>query len=358
MALRSQIKKGIACLTTIFMITTPTFAATLTDTTTKPLSLEYAVEMGINMDDVLPSYTRKVEYYKAGKTDIPDLANYSYQQANVYIEQYNTSKVYRKDVVRKNVVDSYQNIILLEQKIALGKTQIALQEKTIKQSAIKLKNGMCDQLTYDKQVQTLSDLKKQQEKNINDLAMSKTSFLKLTNLNLDKYTYEPDFTYEEFKLKDTPTAYASGMANELTKYQKKLAELSDEHFWDTIYNAGPGGTAPTYATYTQKKIDVENALAIVDSNYKSYKEAIESLYTTATNSLKDVEIKKAAYEAAQVDLKPLEIKHKAGYISDFDYEQQVASIESKRLEYLSAVYTYNSNKFTLEHPWTLSMFAY
>ena len=217
---------------------------------------------------------------------------------------------------------------------------------------------MCDQLTYDKQLQALEDLKIQQEKNIKDLDTAKSDFLRLTNLNLNAYICEPDYTYEELKITESPIAYASGMAGELIKYQKRLAELADTNFWDTIYNAGPDGTGPTYSTYLKQKVNVADALDLVDSNYKSYKSTIENQFTATINSFNDIATKKATYESAQTDLKALEIKHKAGYVSDFDYEKQLLNIETKKFEYLSAVYKYNMNKFQLEHPWSMFMLAY
>lgn len=356
MALRMTLKKGLACLATLFLITTPVLAQTIPQT--KPLSIDYAIEMGINMDTKLPEYSRKVQLYDALKGDYDNIAAYQYQQYNIYIDQYETSKIYRKDVIAKNVLESYQNIILLQEKINLCTSQIALEEKVSKQYAIKLKNGMCDQLAYDKQIQALQDLKDQKEKYEKTLTNSKAAFLKLTNLNLDNYTYEPDYTYEEFNLNATANSYASGMATELIKYQKSLAELSDSHFWDTIYNAGPNGTGPNYSTYVQQKINVADALAIVDSNYTLYRSAIESQYTTASTNLNDISIAKAAYEQAQTDLKPLEIKYRSGYISSLDYEQQLVNTATKKVEYLSAIYTYNINKFELEHPWSMEIFSY
>lgn len=356
MALRTTFKKGLACLTTLFLIANPVLAQTTPQT--KPLNIDYAIEMGINMDTKLPEYTRNIQKYEALKSDPISISSLEYQQYLVYIDQYETAKKYRKDTVAADVLESYQNYILLQQNIALCTSQISLQEKILKQYAIKLKNGMCDQLTYDKQAQTLQDLKEQQDTNQKNLASLKASFLRLTNLNLDTYTLEPDYTYEAFDLGKTSTAYATGVASELIKYQKRLAELSDSHFWDSIYTSGPDGTAPNYSTYVTGKLNVADALALVDSNYTNYKALIENQYTKTSTDLNDITVKKAAYEAAQADLKPLEIKYKAGYVSALDYETQLVTVESKRIQYLSSIYSYNVNKFLLEHPWSMASFAY
>ena len=356
MNLKSSIKKGIACFTTIFMVTCPLYAKTTSSLPT--LTLEKCVEMGINMDTVLPEYTRKIELYTAKKGDYQNLASLEYQQAKTYIEQYETAKTYRKDVIYSTVLDSYQNLILLQEKINLGVKQIELQEKLLNQYSIKFKNGLCDKLTYENQVQELSNLKEEQEKNIKSFENLKASFLKLTNIDVNSYTLVPDYSYEEFDLKESISAYSSRIATELTKYQKNLAELSDTYFWDSIFTSGVGGSNPNYSTYIEGKINVADALAKVDTSYKNYKLSIENLYTTASNSLIDVNLKKAAYQTAQDNLKPLKLKYDTGYISEADYEQQTMACEQARLAYLSSIYNYNVNSYIIMHPWAYSAFSY
>lgn len=355
MQLNLFIKKGALYLTALLIMTTPTYGQS---DPLPVLTLEQATQKAISMDINISHYNQQIEVTKAKKEDIANLASLQYQTYATQINQSLAAKDYRKDVVAKNVMTTYQNIILLQENINILKKSITLQERLLKAYTIQLDYKMCDQLTYDKQAQRLTDLKMQLEKTQYSLNQLKTEFSRLTYLDIDRYTLTPDYTYEPLVMEDSITTYASRMATELTRYQKQLAELSNTYFWDTYATAGIGGTAPTYATYFEGKVNVAQGLDNVETLYKNYKGAIESQYFTTSSQFNDLKIKETAYNTAKKDLKPLEIKYELGYVSELTYLQQLANIDAANIDYLTAVSNYRLAVFQLENPWTLPCFNF
>lgn len=352
------IKKNIAAsLVIACSLFTPMYAADAKEALPE-LDLKYAIEMGIGMDDMIPQYARNITVYEANKEDTRNTGSQMYQNYQISANEAETKIAYRKDIITKSVLNSYYGIINTQEAIKLNESSIALQEKLLKQNKIRLDKGMYSQFNYDKDTQALADLKEQGKQYEKDLANLKSQFLKMTNINVDKYTMTPNYTYNEFDLEKPINAYASSAAGELVKYQKQLAEVSESFFWDTIYQSGPGGGGPTYSTYITKKVEVQNKLDNVETAYKNYKQVIESKYIQVEKELSDLTTKLAAYEYAEKALKPLEIKYKAGYVSAMELERQQLDVESKKFEYLRAVETYNVHKFQIEHPWSIDELAF
>lgn len=326
---------------------------------TKPvLELQKAIDMAIGKDDTLGQYSRNITVYKEQKESMKDISSLGYSTKQIDIDSTEQKKSFRKDVLTKDVTDAYQNMVLLEKNIALLEKKISLGEKQVKQAQIKKDKGYCDELTYEKVVQELENTKvnkSQTEKNLED---AKKSFLQLTNLNVDHYTLEMDETYTPFVLEKSISEYASGMATTLVKYNDKKVQLTEDNFWETIYKSGPEGGGPTYDTYLEKKASVETSKEEVKSAYDMYKLMIETKYTALNAQLDTVKNKMDSYKTSEKDMKVIEIKYNAGYVSAIDYETQKVQLEALELAYLQEVFTYNQLKEQVEKPWTMSGYAF
>lgn len=324
----------------------------------KVLEIEEAVSRAISRDDTLAQYSRSIEVYEEQKKAVRDLSSAIYNEKSLLISETEQNKQYRKDVIRRQVTEQYQNIILLQKNSELLNGQIALSEKQVKQAEIKKKKGFFDELTYEKTVQeleTIKTTKKQTEKNLED---AKKSFLKLTNLNLEQYILKVDDTYVPFVLEGNINSYASKMATKLAKYTQERVQLNEESFWERISTAGVGGTAPTYDVYLEQKAALQNAKENASSIYDTYKLLIETKYTALNGQLDTVKAKEEAYHTSVKEMIALDIKYKAGYISTLNYETQKFNLEAKALEYLKEIYKYNSMKVEIEQPWIMNEYRF
>lgn len=356
MKLNKGIKKALLFLTVTSLLTTSVLAAPVTEK--KELDLAYAITMAIGKDETLGEYSRNIEVYKEQKLTADNLSSSMYTSKVIDIAETERKKQYRKDVIAKEVTEQYQNIVLLQRNIELLKEQISLNENQVKQVTIKKEKGFCDELTYEQTVQSLEEAKvkkEQAEKNLDD---AKKSFLKLTNLNLDKYTLKVDDTYKPFILDKGISSYASGMASELVKYADEKVKLSEDSFWENIYQSGPDGTGPTYAAYLEEKTKVENSKVNAKTMYDKYRLLIETKYTILSAQLNTINTKANEYKNSVKEMKALEIKYKAGYISTLDYETQKVALDAKQVDYLNEVYKYNILKMQFEKPWTMSEYSF
>ncbi len=356
MKLNKGIKKALLLLSVTSLITTSVLAAPVTEK--KELDLEHAIGMAISKDDTLAQYSRSIEVYKEQKKVTSDLSSAVYNEKAILLNEAERKKQYRKDVITKDVTNQYQDIVLLQKNIELLKEQISLNEKQVKQASIKKEKGFCDDLTYEKAVLTLETAKTRKEQAEKNLEDAKKSFLKLTNLNLDRYILKVDDTYEPFIIEESIASYASTMATELVKYTEQRIQLSEENFWENISTAGNGGTAPTYDVYLEQKSNLQNSKENVKSMYDSYRLLIETKYTVLNAQLDTINTKANEYKNSVKEMKALEIKYKAGYISTLDYETQKVALDTKQVDYLNEVYKYNILKMQFEKPWTMSEYSF
>lgn len=339
----------------ISLAITPLWAA---ETTKSVLEVQKAIDMAIGKDDKIGQYSRNIEVYKEQQTGTSDISTLNYNTKKVDIEENEQKKVYRKDVLAKDVIDAYQNMVLLQKNINLLEEQVSLNEKQVKQIEIKKEKGYSDELTYEKTVQTLENTKVSLEQASKNLVDAKKSFLQLTNLSVDNYTLELDAKYEPLILDKDITAYATGMATQLVKYENQKVQLNEENFWDTIYQSGPEGGGPTYATYLEQKANMQNAKDSAKSAYDNYKLLIQTKYTTLSAQQDTIQTKMNDYNTALKDMRVLEIKYKAGYVSAIEYETQKVQLDTLEVEYLKAVFNYNSLKEEIEKPWTMKEYAF
>lgn len=349
------VKKAVVVMASMSLLVNPTWAAE----EEKPvLELQKAIDMAISKDDTLGQYSRNITVYEEQKESMKDVSSVGYSSKKIDIEETEQKKAFRKDVIARDVTVGYENMVLLEKNIELLDKQISLGEKQVKQAQIKKEKGYCDELTYEKTVQELENTKvskAQAEKNLED---AKKSFLQLTNLNVDKYTLVADETYTPLTLEKSINEYASGMATTLTKYDTEQAQLNEEHFWDTIYKSGEGGTGPTYVTYLEQKANVQTTKENVKSAYDAYKLLIETRYTALNTQLDVVKNKMDNYKTSEKDMKVAEIKYNAGYVSAIDYETQKVQLAALEVDYLEQVFKYNQLKAQIEKPWTMSEYAF
>ncbi len=324
-----------------------------TETQKPVLELQKAIDMAISKDDTLGQYSRSLEVYKEEKRSLMDVSSAQYNSKKISVDETEQKKIYRKDVIAKDVTDAYGDMVLLEKNMALLEEQISLGEKQVKQVAIKKEKGYSDALTYEKAIQELDNTKLKLEQVSRNLEDSKKNFLQLTNLNINNYTLKLSADYEPLVLEKDITAYATGMASQLVKYVNQKADLDEESFWDNIYQSGPEGGGPTYSDYLKKKVEVQDAKDNAKSTYDNYKLLIETKYTTLTTQLDTVKAKMNDYNTMLKDMRVLEIKYKAGYVSAIDYEAKKVELDSLEVAYLEQVFAYNSLKNEIEKPWTM-----
>lgn len=355
MKLKHMMQKVIVVMASMAILVSPTWAAE----EAKPvLELQKAIDMAIGKDDTLGQYSRNITVYEEQKESMKDVSSVGYSSKKIDIEETEQKKIFRKDVIARDVTVGYENMVLLEKNIELLDKKISLGEKQVKQAQIKKEKGYCDELTYEKTLQELENTKTskaQAEKNLED---AKKSFLKLTNLNVDKYTLVADETYTPLVLEKSISEYASGMATTLVKYADQKAQLNEENFWDKIYSSGEGGTGPTYATYLEQKSNVQTTKENVKSAYDTYKLLIETKYTALNTQLDVVKNKMDNYKTSEKDMKVTEIKYNAGYVSAIDYETQKVQLDALEVDYLEQVFRYNQLKAQMEKPWTMSEYSF
>lgn len=350
MKLGRMVKGTTVLMTSMALLATPAWA----EQESKPvLEMQKAIDMAVGKDDTLGQYNRDIEVYKEQTEEMRDISSFRYSSKQIDVRETEQKKEFRKDIIANEVENDYNNMVLLGKKIELLEEQINLGEKQVKQAKIKKDRGYCDTLTYEKIVQEVENKKVSKEQLQKNLEDAKKSFLKLTNLDVDKYVLVADETYTPFVLEKSLSAYSSEMANELTKYADQKATLNVDNFWDTIYQSGTGGTGPTYTQYLEGKANVQTAKEQVEASYDNYKLLIETKYTALSTQLDAVKNKKDNYNTNVKDMKVAEIKYKAGYLSAIDYETQKVKLDALQVEYLEEVFRYNELKAQVEKPWIM-----
>ncbi|ADZ84634.1 TolC family protein [Cellulosilyticum lentocellum] len=356
MKLNKGIKKALLLLSVTSLITTSVLAAPVTEK--KELDLDYAITMAISKDETLGEYARNTAVYTEQKKSIENIGSVEYSSKKIAIEELNQKKQFQKDRITKEVTEQYQNIVLLQRNIELLKKQINLNENQVKQVTIKKEKGFCDELTYEQAVQSLEESKVKKEQTEKNLGDAKKSFLNLTNINTDNYILKEENTYEPFVLDQSINSYATAMATKLLKYENEKVNLSEDDFKENIYKSGVGGTGPKYSDYLEQKINVENSKVKLQTSYDKYRLLIETQYTVLSAQLDSINTKANEYKNSVKEMKALEIKYKAGYISTLDYETQKVALDAKQVDYLNEVYKYNILKMQFEKPWTMSEYSF
>ena len=157
MKIGKGMKKGLAILTIISSMSTALLAAPVQEK--KVLDVEYAINMAISKDTSLAAWSRNISASTAQKEEQADIASLTYQTTALSITEMEQKKIFKKDAIAKQVTDQVNNMILLEKNIELLQYQIDLNNKQVKQAAIKQEKGYTDELSYEKAVQTLEKSK-------------------------------------------------------------------------------------------------------------------------------------------------------------------------------------------------------
>lgn len=102
------LKRSIVIALIAILAVTPVWA----DTTEKPiLEIQNAVDRAISRDNTLAKYNRDIAVYKEEKQTIDDVGSYNYTDLTISIDETEQNLIFRKDIIEKDVTDTYQNIV-------------------------------------------------------------------------------------------------------------------------------------------------------------------------------------------------------------------------------------------------------
>lgn len=341
------LKRSLPVLMAVMLTGSTLFGAA----TSKPavLSLDYAITCGLAKDNTVSTYNKQIDYYQRVKDFTGDLASDTYKNAKLSKEQMERDKEYVKDKVAYNIENLYYNILLTQKSQDVLKVQISLQEKTIKQNEIKLKQGYLSQLDYDTSVATLEQYNNAYQKTVDGLENMRITFKDTTGIDISKYVLEEDYTYEPFSYEGYSSieSYIDTQLDEYNKFAERQIDLLEN---SSAYD-DDGKTGNYYVLKTKKEYDVASAELGNENLRKAQKSTLLTQYNTLLSTEKDMANLKNTIELGEQQLNKAEIQYNAGYLSLMDYERQQFSQLNNEYNQLSNIINYNLGKTVLEKPW-------
>ena len=342
------LKRSLPILMALMVSSSTILAATAEP---KILSLDYAISCGLAKDNTVSTYFKGTEYYQRVKDYTNDLASDGYKSARLAKEQMERDMEYVKDKVGYKVENLYYNILLTQKSQDVLKVQISLQEKTLKQNEIKLKQGYLSQLDYDTSAAALEEYKNNYKKTEDALEQLRINLKELTGIDVSKYALEEDYSYVPFSYEGYSSieSYIDTQLDEYNKFAERQVKLTES---SSAYD-DDGRSGNYYVLKTKKDYDIATAELANESTRKGQKSTLLTQYNTLLSTEKDMANLKSTIELGEQKLNKAEIQYNAGYLSLMDYEMQQFSQLSNEYNQLKNVINYNLGKMALEKPWVL-----
>ena len=348
-----SIRKSIIKLLKIGIMSILVISSTMTsanDNEKKILTLEKAIEGGINMEDKGSVFSKQIVAYNEQLKMIQNISDVQYYSTKYSRDEAEQQKKLIKDVVEYNVTVLYDTIIMLQKQIHLDKINIDLKQKELKQVEIKSKNGQLSQIDLSLKKNELDKAKSQQIQDELTLENYKTQFLNLTNINIDNYDgLEENLKYEALE-------YTNGVGGLITKnvdYYMKNAENFLAYKKDNIIGLAQAQTitGPSLDVVYNIEAQVAESEYNIEQKKKSMIEGLRNCATELEKLQEKFKIESDSITSEKIKADAIRIKYEKGYISELEMKQVEQSILTLEMAYEQDIYTYKHQKMILEKPW-------
>lgn len=311
------------------------------------LKLETVVKSAVNTDGTLEVYEKQLLAAKERSLNTFNMPVTTYTSNNLTKEDYEQTIKYRKDAIAYEVTKLYNDIVILQKKIAFYPTQLEMEERNFKQAQIKYNNGMLSKLDYELAQSKLENQKNSLVDLEAKLEESRVAFQNLTNYNVKNYTLEANEEVEFYTYKGNVQRYFEESTDQMLKYKKEMAQLEDDNvFYDMV--AKEDYSTSTY--YTGKANTASN-LNNIEVTKQQRISALNTAYANLLSTEKSIKETEVTIADMEKSLGSLKIQYEKGVVSELVVKKQEQEIESLKLSLLEAKANYRSLVEVIKKPW-------
>ena len=362
-----------------------------TENTLKVLTLDKAIEAGINNDDQMKILSSNLNYYKDLQDYYDEADNDTGEDQNdVNIDSTKQSKEFRKDAVEYEITNLYNSIVLAEKQVEYQREIVNNEETKTGNMKLKYNKGLIDSVSMSKQEASLKTEKDTLQAKINSLNDLKEQLKLATGINVNNYTFDDRLNYEKLKLDGDLESYIDDKISIITKYDRELADLLEDAVDDMkdddlddlempdkdkfynipktdsdgnvigydlneeAYNTAKNGALAAYKGYLEAKKGSESASAGVNIKEKTYKNMLRSNYSNILAMEDGIDQLITNIEIANKSLANTKLQYQLGLMTTNDYNTAATGYRQLDISLRQTLNQYYQLKTVFEKPWAAS----
>ena len=357
----------------------------------KILTLEKAIEAGLNNDDQMKILSSKSNYYKDLQDYYDEADNENGEDQNdVNINSTKQSKEFRKDGVEYEITNLYNSIVLAEKQVEYQREIVNNEETKTSNMKLKYNKGLIDSVSMSKQEASLKTEKDTLQAKINSLNDLKEKLKLATGINVNNYTFDDRLNYEKLKLDGDLESYIDDKISIITKYDRELADLLEDavddmkdddlddlempdkdkfynipktdsegnvignDFNTTEYNTARDNVLSAYKGYLDAKKGSESASAGVNIKEKTYKNMLRSNYSNILAMEDGIDQLITNIDIANKSLANTKLQYQLGLMTTNDYNTAATGYRQLDISLRQTLNQYYQLKIVFEKPWAVS----
>ena len=357
----------------------------------KILTLDKAIEAGLNNDDQMKILSSNLNYYKDLQDYYDEADNDNGEDQNdVNIDSAKQSKEFRKDAVEYEITNLYNSIVLAEKQVEYQREIVNNEETKTSNMKLKYNKGLIDSVSMSKQEASLKTEKDTLQAKINSLNDLKEKLKLATGINVNNYTFDDRLNYEKLKLDGDLESYIDDKISIITKYDRELADLLEDavddmkdddlddlempdkdkfynipktdsegnvignDFNTTEYNTAKNGALAAYKGYLEAKKGSESASAGVNIKEKTYKNMLRSNYSNILAMEDGIDQLITNIDIANKSLANTKLQYQLGLMTTNDYNTAATGYRQLDISLRQTLNQYYQLKIVFEKPWAVS----
>ena len=357
----------------------------------KILTLDKAIEAGLNNDDQMKILSSNLNYYKDLQDYYDEADNDNGEDQNdVNIDSAKQSKEFRKDAVEYEITNLYNSIVLAEKQVEYQREIVNNEGTKTNNMKLKYNKGLIDSVSMSKQEASLKTEKDTLQAKINSLNDLKEKLKLATGINVNNYTFDDRLNYEKLKLDGNLESYIDDKISIITKYDRELADLLEDAVDDMkdddlddlempdkdkfynipktdsdgnvigydlneeAYNTAKNGALAAYKGYLEAKKGSESASAGVNIKEKTYKNMLRSNYSNILAMEDGIDQLITNIDIANKSLANTKLQYQLGLMTTNDYNTAATGYRQLDISLRQTLNQYYQLKIVFEKPWAVS----
>ena len=357
----------------------------------KILTLDKAIEAGLNNDDQMKILSSNLNYYKDLQDYYDEADNDNGEDQNdVNIDSAKQSKEFRKDAVEYEITNLYNSIVLAEKQVEYQREIVNNEGTKTNNMKLKYNKGLIDSVSMSKQEASLKTEKDTLQAKINSLNDLKEKLKLATGINVNNYTFDDRLNYEKLKLDGDLESYIDDKISIITKYDRELADLLEDavddmkdddlddlempdkdkfynipktdsegnvignDFNTTEYNTARDNVLSAYKGYLDAKKGSESASAGVNIKEKTYKNMLLSNYSNILAMEDGIDQLITNIDIANKSLANTKLQYQLGLMTTNDYNTAATGYRQLDISLRQTLNQYYQLKIVFEKPWAVS----
>ena len=357
----------------------------------KILTLDKAIEAGLNNDDQMKILSSNLNYYKDLQDYYDEADNDNGEDQNdVNIDSAKQSKEFRKDAVEYEITNLYNSIVLAEKQVEYQREIVNNEGTKTNNMKLKYNKGLIDSVSMFKQEASLKTEKDTLQAKINSLNDLKEKLKLATGINVNNYTFDDRLNYEKLKLDGDLESYIDDKISIITKYDRELADLLEDavdemkdddlddlempdkdKFYnipktdsdgniigydlnEEAYNTAKNGALAAYKGYLEAKKGSESASAGVNIKEKTYKNMLRSNYSNILAMEDGIDQLITNIDIANKSLANTKLQYQLGLMTTNDYNTAATGYRQLDISLRQTLNQYYQLKIVFEKPWAVS----